>query len=156
MTEGNAVLASEDGTFVPETATLDGSVSVGLPAPGALIRICEPGSRIVLRRGETGELHIGGVYVIKGYLGTTSDNLYEDETGHWIVTGDRAVVDESGKVYILGRYKDLIIRGGENISPASIECCLDQIDGITVSSAARPIFLKFSYSPKVAGSRSCR
>ena len=43
------------------------------------------------------------------------------------------MVDENGVVQILGRYKDLIVRGGENIAPAKIEDCLRQIPGLEVS-----------------------
>jgi acyl-CoA synthetase (AMP-forming)/AMP-acid ligase II len=58
--------------------------------------------------------------------------LYNNEYGGWLKTGDQAIIDENGVLHILGRYKDLIIRGGENISPAKIEKCLEQIPGLFV------------------------
>ncbi|KAI0017976.1 acetyl-CoA synthetase-like protein [Xylariomycetidae sp. FL0641] len=100
--------------------------------PGANMRICKPGTREVLRRGEDGELHIGGTSVIDGYLGGVSkDSFYGDEGGNWFVTGDQARIDADGVLYIVGRYKDLIIRGGHNIVPATVERVLNQVDGIT-------------------------
>ena len=49
------------------------------------------------------------------------------------MTGDQAKMDDSEAVYILGRYKDLIIRAGENLSPALIEASLNKVQGVTVS-----------------------
>jgi len=106
---------------------------VGKVIPGARIRVCSPSSREILNRDVPGELHIGGTSVISGYLdGADTDAFYKDEYGSWLKTGDQAIIDENGVVHILGRYKDLIIRGGENISPAKIEKCLEQIPGLLV------------------------
>lgn len=108
---------------------------VGKVLPGARVRVCRPGSRRVLRRGEVGELHVGGTSVITGYLDREADeSMYEDEVGNWLVTGDQAKIDALGIVYLLGRYKDLIIRGGENIHPVKIEAVLQEIPGVQVGS----------------------
>jgi acyl-CoA synthetase (AMP-forming)/AMP-acid ligase II len=118
------------------------TVPVGTPIPGAKIKVCEPGSRTPISRGQTGELHLGGAQVINGYLDVESEIFYSDsceEDERWIVTGDQAMVDETGAVHILGRYKDIIICGGENIAPATIERCLDSIEGVEVSSHARSL-----------------
>jgi hypothetical protein len=61
----------------------------------------------------------------------THSPFYEDEEGIWLVTGDQAIMDENGEFKIIGRYKDLIIRGGENISPSSIESVMFTRLGIT-------------------------
>ncbi|KAM0440076.1 hypothetical protein ACHAPT_001179 [Fusarium lateritium] len=107
---------------------------VGKVLPGAAARICRPGSKEILPRLEIGELHIGGTSVISKYLNRDHDGaMYQDETGSWLMTGDQAQMDEKGVIYILGRYKDLIIRGGENIYPAKIEQKLQQLDGLQVS-----------------------
>ncbi|KAI9719235.1 MAG: putative NRPS-like protein biosynthetic cluster [Candelaria pacifica] len=132
MTEGSAVLALDGHKAPYDENSVPTSTSVGSPTARAKVRVCEPGTRTVLKRGSIGELHIGGAQVTKGYLGTTSDAIYEDDIDNWIATGDRVTIDENGVVSILGRYKDLIIRGGENISPVVIERYLDQYDG-TVS-----------------------
>ncbi|PTD05965.1 putative acyl-CoA synthetase YngI [Fusarium culmorum] len=102
---------------------------VGKVLPGAAVRICRPETREILPRSEIGELHIGGTSVISKYYDNNrgSDGaMYTDETGNWLATGDQARIDDKGIVYILGRYKDLIIRGGENIYPLKIEQVLLQ------------------------------
>ena len=93
---------------------------------GAKIRICEPGSHNILKRGEVGELHIGGGGVIGGYIYGDNNVFYDDLGGHWMITGDQAKMEVDGSVYILGRYKDIIIRAGENLSPALIETTLNR------------------------------
>ncbi|TFB06737.1 Putative acyl-CoA synthetase YngI [Trichoderma ghanense] len=110
---------------------------VGKVLPGAAVRVCRWGSREVLSRGEVGELHISGTSVIHNYFGEDDDDnddddgmFYEDEAGRWLRTGDQAMIDEKGVVYILGRYNDLIIRGGENIDPLKIESALSDIPGL--------------------------
>ncbi|KAM5346387.1 hypothetical protein ACJ41O_009392 [Fusarium nematophilum] len=113
---------------------------VGKVLPGFAARICRPGSREVVRRSEIGELHIGGTAIITRYFsddrgggggdGGGSGAMYRDETGPWLATGDQARMDERGIVYVLGRYKDIIIRGGENIYPARIEEKLQELDGL--------------------------
>jgi acyl-CoA synthetase (AMP-forming)/AMP-acid ligase II len=109
---------------------------VGRVLPGADIRICSPDSKEILRHDEIGELHIGGSSVITGYLnGADSHCFYEDAIGNWCITGDQARIDKDGVLYIIGRYKDLIIRGGENISPAHIEHYLNCHPGVVVSKA---------------------
>lgn len=106
---------------------------VGKVLPGANIRICASGSKTPLAVNEVGELHIGGTSVIRGYLGgIASESFYTDDVGHWFITGDQAVIDEDGVLQILGRYKDLIIRAGENIAPSKIEGALATIEGVTV------------------------
>ncbi|KAH9886597.1 acetyl-CoA synthetase-like protein [Xylariomycetidae sp. FL2044] len=103
----------------------------GKVVPGGNIRICAPGTREVLARDEEGELHIGGTSVIKGYYGGTAQNeFYSDPAGNWFVTGDRASIDAHGVLRVVGRYKDIIIRGGSNIAPIVIEKALNEMDGV--------------------------
>ena len=140
MTEGIGMLSwDEDENILPRNAVLP----VGRAMPGAKIRICDIGSRKPLKRGEEGELHCSGTSVIETYLNeSTSDSFYVDGQTTWLVTGDRALMDEEGRVYVLGRYKDIIIRGGENISPAVIESCLNGHSGIKVG----PLLLCLTFS----------
>lgn len=105
---------------------------VGRILPGCRMRICAPGtgpeSRKPLKVGEVGELHIGGTSVITGYLGGVgADSFYVDHHGSWLITGDQARIDADGVLYMMGRYKDLIIRGGENIAPVKIELALSEL-----------------------------
>ena len=108
-------------------------VSVGKPMRGTKIKICAPDTRTPLKKNEEGELHIGGLQVIRGYLNAESDNFYEEEGVRWIVTGDLASVYHDGMVRIIGRRKDIIIRGGVNIAPAHVERRLNSIHGVDVS-----------------------
>ncbi|KAF4981453.1 hypothetical protein FZEAL_2741 [Fusarium zealandicum] len=106
---------------------------VGKVLPGAAARICRPGTLEILPRSEIGELHIGGTSVITRYTNRDDGGtMYRDETGPWLATGDQARIDEKGIIYILGRYKDLIIRGGENIYPAKVEQKLQELQGVQV------------------------
>ncbi|KAL9614060.1 MAG: hypothetical protein Q9167_001414 [Letrouitia subvulpina] len=128
MTEGVGLLGWDHDSPIPSHS---GVVAVGKVLPGSRIRICEPGSRLPLKRGEIGELHCSGTSVIREYLRHSSgEEFYVDQHGIWFLSGDQALMDSSGSVYILGRYKDIIIRGGENISPATIESCLNGFGGI--------------------------
>ncbi|KAL8669260.1 MAG: hypothetical protein Q9168_006144 [Polycauliona sp. 1 TL-2023] len=108
---------------------------VGRMARGAAGRICAPGSKSPVRRGIVGELHQGGSTVIDGYIGSGDDQaaFYRDKTGSWHISGDLAIMAESGEITVLGRFKDVINRAGENISPLVIEKVLDQAEGVESS-----------------------
>ncbi|KIN09004.1 hypothetical protein OIDMADRAFT_111398 [Oidiodendron maius Zn] len=107
-------------------------LSVGRPVPGAGVKICRPNGtgtvRPALPPGTPGEIHYCGPLSHPTiYIGQedTEDVCYVDRDGHrWFVTGDEGVIDQSGRLFIVGRLKDMIIRGGENISPAAIEARL--------------------------------
>ena len=123
MTEGLPVCgASTNGGVAVDR----GIVSMGKPLPGVKVKICQHQSRRTLTRGQIGELHFGGDLLIRGYLYGDNQVFYEDHQGRWIATGDEAMMDAQGDIFILGRYKDIIIRGGLNLSPALIENCFAQ------------------------------
>ena len=105
---------------------------VGRMAPGAMARICAPGSREPVERGVVGELHQGGMTVTDRYIGGGEDvsSFYNDPTGRWHISGDRAFMSQTGEISILGRYKDIINRAGENISPSAMERVLNEIQGV--------------------------
>ena len=130
MTEGIGIISwDEDEDILPR----QGIFPIGKVMPGAKIRICKEGSQKPLSRGEEGELHCAGTSIICGYLNeSTSDRFYREGKDVWLATGDRALMDVDGRVYIFGRYKDIIVRGGENISPAALESCLDTLGGLKV------------------------
>jgi len=74
-----------------------------------------------LKRGEHGELCTRGYSVMLKYWNDPENTKKVIDDGRWMHTGDMAVMDEEGYITISGRIKDLIIRGGENISPKEIE-----------------------------------
>lgn len=118
------------GPFQPSNKASDALPS-GRMAPGARARICMPGSRAPLKRGEVGELHVGSMTIISEYIGGDNSAFYADEAGLWHITGDQAIMAQTGEISILGRYKDMIIRAGTNIAPPTIEKVLDQIENVT-------------------------
>lgn len=126
MTEG-AVLFSGSKKDWKKLVSGD-DVSIGRVMAGQKIRICGPGTRTPVRRGEPGELHVSSPVLVAGYIGKESDDFYIGDDGRrWFVTGDQASIDHNGRVFIVGRYKEMIIRGGENISPAAIENVLAHV-----------------------------
>ncbi|KAJ5121351.1 uncharacterized protein N7515_009312 [Penicillium bovifimosum] len=108
------------------TMTQGEVVSIGKPVPGAQIRVCGPDDRLPVPIGVPGVLHFSGHSMIDHYLDCETDSFYESDGRVWFVTGDQAFVDQSKQLYIVGRQKDMIIRGGENIAPSKIETLLAQ------------------------------
>ncbi|KAI4224909.1 MAG: hypothetical protein L6R36_004309 [Xanthoria steineri] len=108
---------------------------VGRMAPGAKARICAPGSQTPINRGVVGELHQAGSTIIDRYIGGGDDrsSFYTDKAGLWHVSGDRAVMAETGEITVLGRYKDIINRAGENISPSVMERVLNGVEAVQSS-----------------------
>jgi acyl-CoA synthetase (AMP-forming)/AMP-acid ligase II/aryl carrier-like protein len=105
----------------------DGKVTVGTVYPGCHLKICEPGSTDPVPRGTIGELHFSGLMLSTGYIGRKSEDHYVGRDGkRWFKTGDMATIDSDAWVFIVGRYKDMIIRGAENISPAAIEAAINR------------------------------
>lgn len=92
--------------------------SVGTALSGQSVRIAPPGGTSPLPPNEVGEVLIGGCAVMTGYIGTSAPSPIDNG---WLRTGDTGHIDESGYLFITGRLKDTIVRGGENISPGSIE-----------------------------------
>ncbi|THX96300.1 acetyl-CoA synthetase-like protein [Aureobasidium pullulans] len=105
-------------------------VGCGVVMPGAMLKVCAPDSTTAIKRDEAGELHMGGPQILKKYIGAKSQPLYEDEDGRWLPTGDQATMNEDGEIFIVGRYKELIIRGGHNIAPTAIEKVFSAYGGI--------------------------
>ncbi len=91
--------------------------SVGLPL-GVSINICDVNTGKALSKGEIGEICIKGKNIIKKYENVKSNKSF---IKGWLKTGDLGFVDSDGYIHITGRIKDIIIRGGENISPREIE-----------------------------------
>jgi fatty-acyl-CoA synthase len=95
--------------------------TVGRIHPHVEIKIVEPASGKVVDRGEPGELCTRGYCVMLGYWNDEEATAQAVDSGRWMHTGDLATMDEEGYINIVGRIKDLIIRGGENIYPREVE-----------------------------------
>ncbi|MBR2819732.1 MAG: AMP-binding protein [Reyranella sp.] len=94
--------------------------TVGQVLPHIEIKIVDGEGRAV-PRGTTGEFCTRGYSVMKGYWNDEEKTREAIDDGGWMHTGDLAVMDEQGYVNIVGRLKDLVIRGGENVYPREIE-----------------------------------
>lgn len=95
-------------------------LTVGLPHTGNEIKLIDSSGKEV-KRGETGEILVRGPTGTSGYYGDpVATAKFWDKDG-WYHTGDLGKLDEEGHVCIVGREKDMIIRGGQNIYPAEVE-----------------------------------
>lgn len=113
--------------------------SVGVPITASLA-IVDPETLQPLKYGQAGEIAISGSTVFDGYLDneeanacsrfTLDDNPLET---NWFLTGDLGEVDQDGFLYIRGRLKELIKKGGEQVSPSEIEAVLSKHESITLA-----------------------
>jgi len=95
--------------------------TVGLVHPHVEIKIVDPGSGETVERGVPGEICTRGYNVMLGYWKDGEHTAQAIDAGGWMHTGDLATMDADGYVSIVGRIKDMIIRGGENVYPREIE-----------------------------------
>lgn len=104
--------------------------TVGYAFPNIELKIINPNTNEELNIGEEGEIISRGYNIMKGYYNMKDEtNKIIDKSG-WLHTGDIGKIDERGYLKITGRLKDMIIRGGENISPTEVEECLYHYPGI--------------------------
>ena len=104
-----------DDTFELKAAT------VGIPLPYTEVKIIDAETGAVLPVGERGELCCRGYLVMAGYYKLPEKTAEAIDGEGWLHTGDLATMDERGYMKIVGRLKDMVIRGGENLFPREIE-----------------------------------
>ena len=107
------------------------AATVGLPFPHTSIKIVNPATGEIVSCGESGELLSKGFSNMKGYYNLPERTAETIDADGWLHTGDLATMRPDGYVNIVGRVKDMIIRGGENIYPAEIEAFLMRHPDIT-------------------------
>ncbi len=105
--------------------------TVGKVLPHTEVKIVDPKTSAMVAVGEEGELYTRGYHVMKGYYNDDDATRTVVDDNGWLHTGDLSVMDENGYFKITGRAKDVIIRGGENISPLEIEQFLYTCPGIS-------------------------
>ena len=117
MTETSPVSCQSDAD-----TPLEKRVStVGRVQPHLEVKIVDPETGAVVARGERGELCTRGYSVMHGYWGDVEKTREAIDPEAWMHTGDLATMDDEGYVNIVGRIKDMVIRGGENLYPREIE-----------------------------------
>jgi HIP---CoA ligase len=118
LTEGGTACATSPGDDPEAIAT-----TVGRPRPGFEVRVVGEGDRD-LPAGEAGEMLLRGGSVMVGYLDDPEETAKVLSPDGWLRTGDLGVIDEAGRLRIVGRVKDMFIVGGFNAYPAEIENAL--------------------------------
>lgn len=127
--------------------TETGAQILSNPMPPAVAKIGSPGvavgneviigdeSQIEVPRGETGEILVRGANVMQGYLHQPEETAKTINADGWLRTGDLGHMDEDGFVFVTGRIKELIIKGGENIAPREVDEVLLEHDAILEAAA---------------------
>jgi fatty-acyl-CoA synthase len=105
--------------------------TVGRVQPHCEIKIVDPATNAVLPRGAAGEFCTRGYSVMIGYWNNDAATKASIDSAGWMHSGDLATMDDEGYVNIVGRIKDMIIRGGENIYPREIEEFLHTHPGVS-------------------------
>jgi len=95
--------------------------SVGRPSQHSSAKIVDTLTGEILPWGETGEICTRGYFVMNSYWGDEAKTKEVIDSDGWIHSGDLGFFDEDGYLAVVGRSKDMIIRGGENIYPIEIE-----------------------------------
>jgi fatty-acyl-CoA synthase len=95
--------------------------TVGRPGPHIEVKIVDPDSGLVMPHGQPGELCTRGYSVMLGYWEEPEKTAESIDAARWMHTGDLATMDADGYCNIVGRSKDMVIRGGENVYPREIE-----------------------------------
>jgi len=107
--------------------------SVGYPA-GTSVCIVDPETDTVLKHGsdQVGEICVKGPGVITHYIGLDESKTHFDG---WLRTGDRGMLDKAGRLFIKGRSKEMIKRGGEQVWPNEIDDVVEKVPGVTTAVA---------------------
>ncbi len=133
LTEASPVVTSPRGTEAP-------GGSIGIPVPGLELRIVDSNGDDVLV-GDAGEVWVRGPNVFQGYWQAPEVTAAVLTDDGWLRTGDVAVVDDDGFIFLVDRVKDLIIVSGFNVYPAEVEAVLQEhpaIDGCAVVGVPHP------------------
>jgi fatty-acyl-CoA synthase len=105
--------------------------SVGRVGPHVEVKVIDPSTGLVVQRGAPGELCTRGYSVMLGYWEDPERTAEAVDRAGWMHTGDLATMDDEGYLNIVGRSKDMVIRGGENVYPREIEEFLYTHEGVS-------------------------
>ena len=119
---------TEASGYVSHTLSTDTyelrSTTVGIPLPHVAVQLVDLQTGLLVGFGERGELLTRSFLVMKGYYNLPEKTSEVIDADGWLHTGDLATMNAQGYIAIVGRVKELIIRGGENLYPAEIEAFL--------------------------------
>ncbi len=107
--------------------------SIGLPLPGLEVRIVDPESSLDVEPGQVGEFWLKSDSISPGYWKKPEETVKTFEQG-WFKTGDLGKKDRDGYYYLTDRLKNIIITGGENVSPNEVEAVIDRLNEVVESS----------------------
>jgi fatty-acyl-CoA synthase len=105
----------------PDDSPEDISATVGLPFDHVEVRIADPESGATVPLGAPGEILVRGHQVMAGYYNAPAETDAAIDADGWLHFGDLGTMDDRGYLQVIGRLKDMLIRGGENIYPREIE-----------------------------------
>jgi acyl-CoA synthetase (AMP-forming)/AMP-acid ligase II len=149
---GQTETASTITTLGPEDHLIEGTAadkekklkrlaaSIGRPLPDVEVKIVDENGT-ALQADQVGEIYARGPRIMTGYWGDEDKSARVITDDGWLRTGDKGWMDEDGYIYLAGRGDDMIIRGGENISPEEVENVLHahpQIDEAAVIGVPHP------------------
>jgi len=106
---------------LPDDSRQHRTATVGRVGPHVEIRIADPATGATVQRGQAGEFCTRGYSVMLGYWNDPAKTAEAIDADGWMHTGDLAIMADDGYCNIVGRIKDMVIRGGENIYPREIE-----------------------------------
>lgn len=126
---------TESGPVMTMTRYFEESIehkckTIGQALPGIEVAIIDPETNDLAPLGHDGEICCRGYNTMKGYYNMPEQTAACIDKNGWLHSGDIGRMDADGYFYITGRLKDLIIRGGENISPKEVEDFLGQMEGV--------------------------
>ena len=122
LTEASPVVTTGSGIAAPEG-------SIGVPVPDLRVRLVEPDGQDALV-GDPGEIWVSGPNVFVGYWQDEEATRRAIDEDGWLHTGDVAVVDDDGHLFLVDRIKDLIIVSGFNVYPAEVEEVIAEHPGV--------------------------
>ena len=126
MTEGSGIV-----TFTtPDMPCERRAVSSGYPRPPTEVRVCDPVANVPVEQGVAGEIQFRGPSAFKAYYNDEAATQATKIDGGWVKTGDRGRIEEDGSLTFLGRIKDMLKVGGENVAAAEVEAFLQALDGV--------------------------
>jgi acyl-CoA synthetase (AMP-forming)/AMP-acid ligase II len=120
ITEAGGCVSVHDVSDPEDVRTL----STGMPLPGVRVRIIDLETGQQAAEGEPGEIQVRGYNVFRGYFNDPEQTAATLVDGGWLRTGDRGYLDAKAGLVYMGRIKEMLKVGGENVAPAEIEAQL--------------------------------